>query len=90
MSLRVAVQMDPIESVKIGGDSTFALMLKAQARGHKLWHYLATDLSYREGRVIARARPLTVQAVDGDHYRFTGPAELLDLGAATDVVLMHK
>ncbi len=90
MSLRVAVQMDPIETVKIGGDSSFAMMLKAQARGHQLWHYLATDLSYREGRVLARARPLTVQAVAGDHYRFTGDAVTLDLGADTDVVLMRQ
>ncbi len=90
MSLKVAVQMDPIETIKIGGDSSFAMMLKAQARGHRLWHYLATDLSYREGRVLARARPLTVQAVAGDHYRFTGEPETLDLGADTDVVLMRQ
>ncbi len=90
MSLRVAVQMDPIETVKIGGDSSFAMMLKAQARGHHLWHYLSTDLSYREGRVLAKARPLSVQAVAGDHYRFTGDAVTLDLGADTDVVLMRQ
>jgi glutathione synthase len=39
MALRVAVQMDPIESIDINADSTFALMLEAQARGHRLWHY---------------------------------------------------
>ena len=90
MSLRVAVQMDPIETVNIGGDSTFALMLAAQARGHKLWHYLATDLSYRDGRVLARARPLTVAREAGNHYQWTGEAVLLDLGADTDVVLMRQ
>ncbi|MBC7521851.1 MAG: glutathione synthase, partial [Sandarakinorhabdus sp.] len=51
MSLRVAVQMDPIEAVNIGGDSTFALMLEAQRRGHSLSHYLATALSAESGRV---------------------------------------
>jgi len=90
MSLKVAVQMDPIEAVKIGGDSSFAMMIKAQSRGHKLWHYLSTDLSYREGRVFAKARPLEVQAVAGDHFRFTGELVTLDLGADTDVVLMRQ
>ena len=45
MALRVAVQMDPLEGINIAGDSTFALMLKAQERGHKLYHYLAEDLT---------------------------------------------
>ena len=48
MALRVAVQMDPLENVGIVGDSTFALMLKAQELGHQLFHYLAGDLSYEE------------------------------------------
>ena len=38
MSLRVAVQMDPMETIKIAGDSSFALMLEAEARGHSVWH----------------------------------------------------
>ena len=46
MSLRVAVQMDPLESINISGDSTFAIMLGAQARGYSLYHYLADDLTY--------------------------------------------
>jgi glutathione synthase len=89
MSLRVAVQMDPLEAVNIAGDSTFALMLKAQARGHRLWHYAAADLSFRDGRLFAPARPVTVQAVKGDHHRF-GDWERLDLGADVDVVLMRQ
>jgi len=89
MALNVAVQMDPLESIRIAGDSTFAIMLSAQARGHRLWHYTADDLGYRSGRVIARARPVTVQRVEGDHHRF-GEAAELDLGAEVDVVLMRQ
>lgn len=90
MSLNVAVQMDPIETVKIGGDSTFALMIEAQARGHRLWHHAADDLSAEDGRVRARARPLSVQRVEGDHYRWAGEAATLDLGHDTDIVLMRQ
>ncbi len=90
MSLTVAVQMDPIETVNIAGDSTFALMLSAQARGHRLWHYLSTDLSYVGGRVRAKARPLTVERTPGAHFRWTGEVTTLDLGRDTDVVLMRQ
>ncbi|MGI4879015.1 MAG: glutathione synthase, partial [Janthinobacterium lividum] len=90
MSLTVAVQMDPIEAVNIGGDSTFALMLAAQARGHTLWHYLSTDLTYVGGRVRARARPLTVERTPGAHFRWTGETTTIDLGRDTDVVLMRQ
>ena len=61
MSLRIAVQMDPLEKINISGDSTFAIMLGAQARGHTLFHYLAEDLTYQEGRVYAGAHAVTVQ-----------------------------
>ncbi|MGP7794621.1 glutathione synthase [Sphingomonas sp. CLY1604] len=89
MSLTVAVQMDPLESIAIAGDSTFALMLSAQARGHRLFHYLAEDLNYRDGRVWAQARPVTVQRVAGDHFRTEAPVSL-DLGTEADVVLMRQ
>jgi glutathione synthase len=89
MSLTVAVQMDPLESIGIAGDSTFALMLGAQKRGHRLYHYLANDLSYEDGRVRARARPVTVQRVEGDHFS-AGDFEVLDLGTDVDVVLMRQ
>ena len=89
MTLNVAVQMDPLETINIAGDSTVALMLTAQARGHRLWHYTTHDLSYRSGRVVARARPATVQRVPGDHHRF-GEAAELDLGGEVDVVLMRQ
>lgn len=90
MSLRVAVQMDPIETINVGGDSTFALMLEGQKRGHSFQHYLATALSAENGRVRARARPLVVQAVPGDHYSWGGVAETIDLGDDADVVLMRQ
>ena len=89
MTLRVAVQMDPLESIGIAGDSTFALMLKAQERGHRLFHYLAEDLGYEDGKVRAQARPVTVQRVAGDHYAFGEPVTL-DLAADVDVVLMRQ
>ena len=87
-SLKVAVQMDPIESVNIDADSTFALMLEAQARGHALWHYHPRDLALSAGRVLARANPVTVERRKGAHWRF-GAEEELDL-SAMDVVLMRQ
>ena len=89
MSLRVAVQMDPLQSINIEGDSTFAIMLGAAARGHRLWHYAPEALSWRDGRLWAEAHPVTVQRVAGDHFRFGDP-ELIDLGRDVDVVLMRQ
>ncbi len=81
--------MDPLEGINIEGDSTFAIMVGAQKRGHALWHYRAEDLSYVGGRLWATARPVTVQPVKGDHHRFGDPV-LLDLGRDVDVVLMRQ
>ncbi len=89
MSLTVAVQMDPLDSINIAGDSTFALMLSAQDRGHTLFHYSAEDLNYRDGRVWAKAHPVTVQRVVGDHFSVGEPVNL-DLGDEVDVVLMRQ
>jgi glutathione synthase len=89
MSLVVAVQMDPLESINIAGDSTFALMLSAQARGHRLFHYTADALNYADGRVWAKAHPVTVERVVGKHFAFGGPVKL-DLGEEADVVLMRQ
>lgn len=55
MPLRVAVQMDPLEAINISGDSTFALLMGAQARGHRLYHYLADALTWQDGRLYAGA-----------------------------------
>ena len=89
MSLTVAVQMDPLESINIEGDSTFAIMLGAQARGHRLYHYDAGALSWLDGRLWTMARPVTVQRVKGDHFS-AGAPEILDLGRDADVVLMRQ
>jgi glutathione synthase len=98
MGLNVAVQMDPIETISIDGDSTFALMLTAQQRGHALWHYEVRHMALQEGvareggarreRLLAHARPVTVQRVRNDHYKF-GEPKVIDLGAM-DVVLMRQ
>jgi glutathione synthase len=89
MSLTVAVQMDPLDNINIAGDSSFALMLAGQTRGHRLFHYTADALSYADGRVWAKAHPVTVQRVAGDHFTFGEPVSL-DLGKDTDVVLMRQ
>ena len=89
MPLRVAVQMDPLERINIAGDSTFAIMLKAQELGHALFHYSPEDLSWAEGRLWTMGYPVTVQRVAGDHYRF-GEPKILDLGSDVDVVLMRQ
>ncbi len=88
MSLAVAIQMDPIESIDIEGDSTFALALEAQARGHALFHYLPQNLSLRDGRVLARAQPLDVRR-EADNFFTMGAERTLDL-AGVDVVLMRQ
>ena len=88
MSLAVAIQMDPIESVDIDADSSFVLALEAQKRGHGLYHYLPQNLSFREGRVIAKARALEVRRTAGNHATL-GPETEIDL-ATLDVVLMRQ
>nr|WP_041392225.1 glutathione synthase [Sphingobium sp. SYK-6] len=89
MSLKVALQMDPMESLNIAGDSTFAIMLSAQARGHRLYHYRPDDMTWRDDRLYAQAREVTVQRVEGDHYSF-GATVRLDLGRDVDVVWMRQ
>jgi glutathione synthase len=88
MSLAVGIQMDPIEGVNIDADSTFALALEAQARGHGLFHYLPQHLVLREGRIRAKARALSVKREKGAHFRLGNP-QLLDL-ASLDVILMRQ
>lgn len=88
-SLRIAIQMDPIEDVNIDGDTTFAMAEEAQARGHVLYVYQVDTLSWREGRVSARARPATVRRIVGDHVSLGEPI-LLDLASDVDVILMRQ
>lgn len=89
MTLRIAVQMDPIQSINITGDSSFALLLSAQARGHALWYYDVGTLVWDEGQVFAWAAPITVQRVDGDHVQL-GEFARIDLVNDIDVVLMRQ
>ncbi|HXQ67197.1 MAG TPA: glutathione synthase [Alphaproteobacteria bacterium] len=88
MSLAVAIQMDPIESVNIDTDSTFVMALEAQRRGHALWHYLPQHLVLRDGRLYARARRLEVRRLRGDHFTLAS-FEMLDL-STMDIVLMRQ
>ena len=67
MALRIAVQMDPLESVNIDADSTFALMLEGQRRGHAMMEYHPDALTYMAGTISARVRPVTVQRDYGNH-----------------------
>src|SRR5690606_8276534 len=90
MSLRVAVQMDPLDTINIGGDSSFALMLSAQARGHRLWHYDVRTLAWEDGRITAWATPVRVQRVAGEHYGLDGDQAKIDLAHDIDVVLMRQ
>jgi glutathione synthase len=87
-SLTVAVQMDPIQAIKIAGDSTFALLLEAQARGHKLKFYTPDKLSMRDSRVFAPMQDLVVRDVVGDHCSLGEPLRT-DL-ADVDVVLLRQ
>ena len=86
--MKVAFQMDPIGSVNIDADSSFRLAEEAQARGHELFFYTPDHLSYREGRIMARAHSLRVQRVQGDHAHL-GPIVDLDL-ADVDVVWLRQ
>lgn len=90
MTLKIAVQMDPIESIGIKGDSSFALMLSAQARGYEIFHYDVRDLSWQNDRLTTPARRLhDLQRVDGAHFR-ADTAQKIDLGRDVDVVLMRQ
>jgi len=88
MSLNVAVQMDPIERINIRGDSTFALLLEAQSRGHKLSYYTPDRLTLRGTNVSANVRPLAVRDKAGEHFAL-GEPQLIDLGTL-DVVLLRQ
>jgi glutathione synthase len=88
MVLNVAVQMDPLDKINIAGDSTFALLLEASARGHKLLYYTPDKLSLSGGRVVARAAAVEVRDIPGDHFTL-GDVKPVDL-ASLDVVLLRQ
>lgn len=88
MALKVAIQMDPIDAIDINGDSSFRIAEEAQARGHELFFYTPDQLSYQEGRVMAKGWPLTVQRVEGNHFTL-GAQTQIDL-ADWDVVWLRQ
>ncbi len=88
MTLRVAVQMDHINTVQIAGDSSFALMLEAQHRGHELFHYEVDRLSMRDGEVYADCEPVEVRDIEEDHFTL-GDARRENL-ADMDTILMRQ
>ncbi|MCC6887143.1 MAG: glutathione synthase [Hyphomicrobiales bacterium] len=88
MSLAVAVQMDPIERINIRGDSTFALLLEAQHRGHAISYYTPDRLALSGGMLTADAQPLTVRDRIGDHFTLGEPRRA-DLGTF-DVILLRQ
>jgi glutathione synthase len=88
MALKVAVQMDHIKSIRIAGDTTFALCLEAQKRGHRLYHYTPDRLSMRDGVVSARVEELSIRDIEGDYYTLGEPVSR-DL-SEMDVVLLRQ
>jgi glutathione synthase len=88
LALKVAVQMDPIERIKIAGDSTFALLLEAEKRGHALSYYTPDKLALAEGKVFASVQALNVRDKAGDHFTL-GDAKRTDL-ASLDVILLRQ
>ena len=89
MTLKVAFQMDPMESIDIAGDSSFALALEAQERGHKLFHYEPKNLSLSQLKPVAKLRALTVQNITGNHFSL-GEQRTADLKTDIDVILMRQ
>ena len=89
MTLKVAFQMDPMESIDIAGDSSFALALEAQERGHKLFHYEPKNLSLSQLKPVAKLRALTVQDITGNHFSL-GEQRIADLKTDIDVILMRQ
>lgn len=88
MALKVAFQMDPIQGIDIKGDSSFALLLEAQERGHDIFYYTPGNLSLKDGRIVAKGETLKVDDTPGAHYRLSDP-RVEDLGDL-DVVFLRQ
>jgi len=88
MKLKVAVQMDPIARINIRGDSTFALLLEAQRRGHVLSYYMPDRMSLNGSELVATVQPLSVRDQSGDHFTLGEPARA-NL-ATFDVILLRQ
>ena len=88
MSLSIAIQMDPIQSIDINADTTFRMAEEAQARGHSLFYYRTENLALDEGTVFARGQALTVRREQGNHFSL-GEETRVDL-STMDVVLLRQ
>jgi glutathione synthase len=88
MSLRIAVQMDPIERIRVAGDSTFALLLEGERRGHAISYYTPERLAMIDGKVFATVQPLKVRDQERDHFTL-GEGKRVEL-SSFDVVLMRQ
>src|SRR5205807_9447059 len=88
MSLKVAVQMDPIARINIRGDSTFAMLLEAQTRGHSISYYTPDKMAQRGRDIFATVQPLTVRDQEGDHFKL-GDQTRVNL-ASFDVILLRQ
>ena len=88
MTLKVAMQMDPVQGINIDADSSFVIALEAQARGHELFYYHPDQMMYEDGRVLARTQRLELRRERGNHYTL-GDAKLTDL-STLDVVWLRQ
>ncbi|MGF7158971.1 glutathione synthase [Rhodoligotrophos appendicifer] len=88
MPLKIAVQMDPIESISIKGDSTFAMLLEAQHRGHEIFYYVPKALSLRDGKLMAPGSSLELRDEPGDYFTLSD-RRVEDL-SNSDVILLRQ
>jgi glutathione synthase len=88
MSLKIAVQMDPIQRINIKGDSTFALLLEAQKRGHRLSFYTPDRLAMLNGQLFSTVETLSVRDQPGDHFTLSEPRRV-EL-SQFDVILLRQ
>ena len=88
MTLKIAAQMDPIGTIDIRGDSTFAILLEAERRGYDVFYYTPQNLSLHGDKILARGSTLKVQDKAGDHYSLSDP-RTIDL-SERDVVLLRQ
>ena len=86
--LKIAVQMDPVDRIDIKGDSTFAILLEAEKRGHDIFYYTPPNLALHGDKLLARGQTLHVQDTAGDHYKLSNP-RVEDLGGL-DCVLLRQ
>ena len=87
-SLKTGVVMDPISGITTSKDSTFAMLLEAQRRGHDLWYMEPTDLTIRDGLALGHMKQLSVRDSSSDWFTLS-KSENREL-ATLDILLMRK